>query len=286
MHARPRRASGSPARERVVRHVLARPVAIAAAAFALAFWSFAIAAPAPASAADPHVGPPPECELGDVPTELRSYLDWQRTIVDTTFRLPASYAPPDLVPVSRAGLAGSGAVRRLVIADLAALARAARRDGVPLAAISGYRSFGSQAGTFAHWVGVLGFERARLGSARAGHSEHQLGTTLDFASYPGGEPWYYSWFGSRTARWLAANAWRYGFVMSYPPDRTALTCYQYEPWHFRYLGRELAATIHASGLTAREFLWARPSTPRDTASRPPTTSGRTPATRFQAMAAR
>jgi D-alanyl-D-alanine carboxypeptidase len=54
---------------------------------------------------------------------------------------------------------------------------------------------------------------------------------------------------------MAANAWRYGFVMSYPRGREDVTCYLYEPWHYRYFGRALAARIHASGLTPREFLW-------------------------------
>jgi D-alanyl-D-alanine carboxypeptidase len=54
---------------------------------------------------------------------------------------------------------------------------------------------------------------------------------------------------------MAANAWRYGFVMSYPRDAFEQTCYDYEPWHYRYVGRDLAARIRASGLTPRQFLW-------------------------------
>ena len=215
------------------------------------------AVPAPRSTP----APLPACAYGDAPTRLRAFDDWGRTLLDTTFRLPAAYAPPDLVPVSRASLAGSGQVRRLVIADLSDLAHAARTAGVPLAAVSGYRSYSSQAWSFAYWIGVLGYARALLGSARAGHSEHQLGTTLDFASYPGGEPWYFSWYASRTATWLATNGWRFGFVMSYPPGKMALTCYGYEPWHFRYVGRDAAAEIHASGLTLRQYLWRSRTTP-------------------------
>jgi len=51
------------------------------------------------------------------------------------------------------------------------------------------------------------------------------------------------------------NAWKYGWVMSYPKDKTDLTCYQYEPWHYRYFGRTVAAAIQASGMTVREWLW-------------------------------
>ena len=54
---------------------------------------------------------------------------------------------------------------------------------------------------------------------------------------------------------MEANAWRFGFVMSYPAGKLALTCYGYEPWHYRYVGRDLAAAIHASGRTPRRYLW-------------------------------
>jgi D-alanyl-D-alanine carboxypeptidase len=60
---------------------------------------------------------------------------------------------------------------------------------------------------------------------------------------------------SPAGRWLAANSWRYGFIMSYPKGMRRLTCYGYEPWHFRYVGRELASLIHASGEVPRRYLW-------------------------------
>jgi D-alanyl-D-alanine carboxypeptidase len=55
---------------------------------------------------------------------------------------------------------------------------------------------------------------------------------------------------------MAANAWRHGFVMSYPRGETAATCYAYEPWHYRYVGRETAAAVRGSGMTLREAIWA------------------------------
>ena len=101
-----------------------------------------------------------------------------------------------------------------------------------------------------------GYAVALKESARAGHSEHQLGTTLDFKSYGGRAPWDYTDWGTTTAgKWLKANAWKYGFVMSYPKCKTTVTCYTYEPWHYRYVGRTQAAALRASQLTLREFLW-------------------------------
>ena len=56
---------------------------------------------------------------------------------------------------------------------------------------------------------------------------------------------------------MAANAWRYGFVMSYPHGTFSMTCYDYEPWHYRYVGRGLAAEIAGSARTPRQVLWER-----------------------------
>jgi D-alanyl-D-alanine carboxypeptidase len=142
------------------------------------------------------------------------------------------------------------------------MASAARNAGARLAVQSAYRSYSTQASTFAYWVRVSGYTAALLSSARAGHSEHQLGTTLDFRSYGGSAPWYYTdWGKTKAGAWLKANAWKYGFIMSYPKGKTSLTCYGYEPWHYRYLGRAVAAKVHASGLTLRDYLWRQQTTP-------------------------
>ena len=65
------------------------------------------------------------------------------------------------------------------------------------------------------------------------------------------------WERTPAGGWMAENAYRYGFVLSYPRDSRATTCYSYEPWHFRYVGPELAQQVQDSGLTLREFLWQR-----------------------------
>ena len=131
----------------------------------------------------------PACRDADEPAAHAAYDDWRRTIVDTTSRLPKGYVPPDLVPVSRAGLSGGGSIRRIAIADLKALATAARKAGVRLAVESAYRSEARQQRTFAGWVRTSGEAEARRFSARAGHSEHQLGTAIDFKAAGGGSPW-------------------------------------------------------------------------------------------------
>jgi D-alanyl-D-alanine carboxypeptidase len=201
----------------------------------------------------------PVCRFAEEPVGHAGYDDWQRVIVDTMSRLPKGYAPPDLVAVSRTGLGGGGSIRLIAIAALKALAAAARNAGVRLAVESAYRSEARQQRTFAGWVHISGAAEARRFSARAGHSEHQLGTAIDFKAARGGSPWTSAFARSRHARWLAANAWRFGWVQSYPPGAEPQTCYGAEAWHYRYVGRDVAAKVRASGMTLRAWLWLHAS---------------------------
>lgn len=207
------------------------------------------------------VPPLPTCVVADEPATATGYDDWRLTLLDTRFLLPEAYEPPDLVPTATAfpaaaGAAAVGELRAVVIDDLRALVTDAAAAGHELAVQSAYRDFHYQAETFQYWVNVQGYDGAIATSARAGHSEHQLGTALDFRSLHGVAAWDLDdWSTTPEGAWVAANAWRYGFVMSYPLGARDISCYSYEPWHYRYFGRELAAIIQASGKTSREVLW-------------------------------
>jgi zinc D-Ala-D-Ala carboxypeptidase len=225
------------------------------------------------------LGSPPPCRISDLATKLRSTADWSRTMIDWNYRLPSSYRPPNLVLVARAGIAGSGSVRAELIPDLRALAAAARSAGAPVAVESAYRSYATQVSTFNSWVSRLGYARAILGSARPGHSEHQLGTALDFKSHGGRDPWAfagYDWGATRTGRWLMQNAWKFGFVLSYPKGMKPQVCYGYEPWHYRYFGRTIARAMHFSGLTPRVWLWRHGSSPVEVQPNPTPTPNPSP----------
>ena len=200
-------------------------------------------------------GPPlPVCHYGVLPAPDDKLGQWERTLLDTTFALPEDYRPPELVQVAEAGFESQEMVRAIVIPDLTALRKAADKAGNPVDVLVAYRSFLRQQQLFQEHVREVGRKEALAKTARPGHSEHQLGTTVDFRTkgqLDVGEDW-----GSEPAgAWMAANAWKFGFILSYPADREDVTCYSYEPWHFRYFGRTLAAKIHASGLTPREYLW-------------------------------
>ena len=217
----------------------------------------AVPTPAPTVAPTPAPpGGPPACGYDDVLTFHPRLGSWRITLLDTIYMLPAAYAPGDLVDSSAAGLNRGYPIRAIVLDDLAAMVRDARAAGANLAVASGYRSHAQQAATFQYWVEVAGYEAALRTSARAGHSEHQLGTTIDFMTAGGAAPWEHAdWATTREGAWMAANAWRFGFVMSYPRGSFAQACYDYEPWHYRYVGRDLAAQIRASGLVPRQVLW-------------------------------
>jgi D-alanyl-D-alanine carboxypeptidase len=201
----------------------------------------------------------PSCPAyDDIRTRYHEYTDWRRTLLDTIYRLPLGYAPPGMADTSKAGFSSGHLVRHQLLDDLKALGRAARAAGARLDIQSSYRSYATQVATFNYWVNTFGYATALRGSARPGHSEHQLGTAIDFKSYGGGTPWMiggYDWGQTRQGRWIGRNAWKYGFVMTYPPNSFAQACYEYEPWHFRYFGRDIARRIHDSGLVPRVWLW-------------------------------
>ena len=203
------------------------------------------------------IPPLPTCTYLDLSTTRTAYADWGTTVLDTVFQLPRGYAPRDLADARTVGLNGGHLIRSVAVDDLSAMVTAAKAGGASLAVQSAYRSYAGQVLTFNDWVSQVGYGAALQTSARPGHSEHQLGTAIDFRTVGGAAPWTYAdWAATKEGGWLAANAWTFGWVMSYPEGTSAVSCYRYEPWHYRYVGREQAAAIHAAGVTPREWLWA------------------------------
>ena len=229
---------------------------LAAVAAALAILATLAVRPALGPSDARAMGPLPDCRYDDILTTPRGYGDWSVTLVDTILRVPKGYVPPDLVAASQAGIGGGGKVRAVMIDDLRAMTGAAAAADAAIAIQSAYRSYESQKAVFDNWVARLGYNRALEVSARPGHSEHQLGLGIDFRSESGGSPFTGTFASTPAGKWMKAHGWEYGFVMSYPRGSMDLTCYDFEPWHYRYVGRDLAAQIHASGLTLREYLWA------------------------------
>lgn len=162
------------------------------------------------------------------------------------------YTPQDLVKLPT-GLSKKGRfVRKQVAEALAIMAEDARADGVRINVDSGYRSYNTQVDLFNRYAkrdGVLAAERY---SARAGQSEHQLGTVVDFGGT--NRDYTASFAETDQGKWLLDHAYKYGFALSYPQGKEAITGYKYEPWHYRFIGIDLAREWKDSNLTLIEFL--------------------------------
>lgn len=131
-----------------------------------------------------------------------------------------------------------------------------------IAVSSGFRPYDFQVDTYRRYVSMRGQDAADLRSARPGHSEHQTGLAVDVVACDGGGCGDHDGFGGTTqSDWIAANAWRYGFVVRYEDGRTATTGYSAEPWHLRFVGRDLAAAYHEGGYATLEEFFGLPSAP-------------------------
>lgn len=170
--------------------------------------------------------------------------------------LPATYAPPDLVSDLGKPL------RAIVLPDLRAMLEAARRNGVEFAIVSGFRSYEYQVGVFERAVRNQLWRSGRGDRAAAeqvvarsiappGHSQHQLGTTLDVSTPELGYALRESLTETEAGRWLMQHAHEYGFIMPYTAAAEARTGYVAEPWHLRWVGRRLAAVLWEMGYLDR-----------------------------------
>lgn len=176
------------------------------------------------------------------------------TIVTLTYGLSRDYEPQDLVKLDSQlpiaiTLGYPTEIREPALQPLVDLINAMQADGLNPFIISGYRSYASQAIAYAKWKEKYP-DTASILSARPGFSEHQLGTTVDFGSpelesIVGEDLEFHTYFyQTREGQWLAENAHRFGWTLSYPRDAFELTGFFYEPWHFRYVGVEMATALY------------------------------------------
>lgn len=199
------------------------------------------------------------------------YIDTENTeylvLLNKTHPSGEHYCPPDLTRVDgELTLYGKEIELRLYAAKAAeAMVREMHAQGyTDIVVTSGYRSYSYQQSLFntyigqemaAHpdWTEAQAREMVLTYSAAPGTSEHHTGNAIDlistnhvsldetFAQNPAYE-------------WLQNNAHRFGFILRYPADKTDITGYSYEPWHYRFVGSKAATEIHERGLTLEEYL--------------------------------
>lgn len=190
------------------------------------------------------------------------------TIVTLVFGLSRDYAPADLVDLNdylplRVTQGYPTQLRQIAVQPLVQMIADMEEAGLNPRVLSGYRSYSAQALAWAKW-NESHPDSAAIVSAPPGHSEHQLGTTIDFGSpelpdIVGEEDieFHTYFYMTREGQWLLEHAHEYGFTLSYPREAFETTGFYYEPWHYRYVGVEMATQLREEGLSLTAYLLAQ-----------------------------
>jgi D-alanyl-D-alanine carboxypeptidase len=184
----------------------------------------------------------------DDPTSMWLVVDKLRPLV------PLKFVPSDLVPVNVSKTYGAQ-MRAQAASQLKVMFDAFLSEvpGRGLVVHSAYRSYETQAAVF---DGDLTL------SAKPGYSEHQSGMAVDIGAESKKCSIYECFAQEPEGMWLAANSYKYGFVLRYPKGSEAITGYQFEPWHFRYVGPVVANYMHSSGIQTLEEVFGLPAAPK------------------------
>lgn len=154
-------------------------------------------------------------------------------VANKTYGLPRSYNPGGLTPECQKAFSE-------MQAD-------AKKEGYSLWNGSGFRSYGTQESIYNRYVARDGQAEADRYSARPGHSEHQTGLAIDLNDISS------SFADTAAGKWVDANCWKYGFIIRYKKETEAQTGYMYEPWHIRYVGKDMAEKIYKSGKCLEDY---------------------------------
>ncbi len=168
-------------------------------------------------------------------------------LVNKFYYLDKNYEPEDLVPIDSAYTMGGGYLTEDTWKAFKEMADVAYKEGIDLYSVSPYRSYNTQDGLYERYAARDGYAQADTYSARPGYSEHQTGLAVDINSTDD------SFAYTSEAKWLKENAYKYGFILRYPEGKEYITGYQFEPWHFRYVGKDVAKVIYDEDLTYEEY---------------------------------
>lgn len=182
--------------------------------------------------------------------------DWKLILVNKQNPIPDDYEA-EMVPIG-----GGITIREEVVKPLEDMIDAAAKEGIQLMVCSGYRSHAHQQELFDRKIrnytgkGLSYLDAFRIGSYSViipGTSEHELGMALDIVA-PGYTSLNEGFEKTDAGRWLKNNAFKYGFILRYPKGKEYITGIIFEPWHYRYVGKEAAVEIRNSGLTLEEYI--------------------------------
>lgn len=171
-------------------------------------------------------------------------------LINKHFYLSESYIPGDLVEMSVQYASKGVKLSNTAYEPFKEMANAMKAVGLNMYASSTYRDYSYQVELYEDYVKRDGEEVADTFAARPGHSEHQTGLTADLATSSGG----LKKFGeSKEYQWMIENAHHYGWILRYPVGKECITGYEAEPWHWRYVGKDLAEKVVQSGLSYDEY---------------------------------
>jgi D-alanyl-D-alanine carboxypeptidase len=174
---------------------------------------------------------------------------------------PVDFHPGDMTAPAMRDISG-GRLRADAAAALAEMAAAATAAGAgEIALASGFRSYATQRSIYQRQVASHGRPEADKVSARPGHSEHQSGLAADVTACSSTCADMGSFGGTPQQEWVAAHSWEYGWIVRYVSGGTPVTGYSSEPWHLRFIGRDLAAAYHEGGWQSLEEFFGLPATP-------------------------
>ncbi len=175
-------------------------------------------------------------------------------LVNKYYKLDSNYEPEDLVSVKMDyswGEYGSVKVRQIVMDKFLEMWQDALQSDIYLMISSGYRSYADQEIVYENYKKNQGEAYADKIAAKPGYSEHQTGLSIDIFSKTNSNRNTFS--DSEAAKWLKDNAYKYGFILRYPSDKVSLTGYQFESWHYRYVGLDIAKYIYENDITYEEY---------------------------------
>lgn len=215
------------------------------------------------SSQDPEQEKPskPEDETPDVDKSADAKADLSLgnlVVVNKKYSLPIDYKPSDLVvpnvSFSYSGVLEQSYMRAPAAKQMEKMFAAAKKEGVTLNAVSGFRSGERQKVLYNNYVARDGKAAADQYSARPGHSEHQTGLTFDISAPSVGNGLTAALGDTKEGKWIANNAAKYGFIVRYDRGFQSRTGYTYEPWHIRYVGVDVATQIKNNGQTLEEYM--------------------------------
>lgn len=183
-------------------------------------------------------------------TKPAKNLNTNLILVNKYHYLTKNYVPNNLVPINPDYARSGMSLVKEAKEAFEKLSQDAKQDNMMIFAISSYRSYDYQLNLYNTYVAADGKKAADTYSARAGFSEHQTGLVVDV--YDGITP-YTSFEETKEFKWMQENAYKYGFILRYPKDKVKITGYQYESWHYRYVGKKIAKIIKEANLSLEEY---------------------------------